>query len=293
MSEYKKIALVILIASITYFTLLNKFHDRLCPIINVGFKTLTDAHILLAIVVISVCIMLFMELRSNKKKEPFDLTLKQTTSPYIKDDVTVDLEDFFKFVEWYQIIETDPSTSNTYTNVDVYSEERPRLSQGIQKLLTNIDTMVNTNDMNNYYQKYLLQVIAPKLNVDPNSCSVDGDCSVYQRGEYYPKPYFDSHYQFDIPYDIAVKDVTNGYDIRINLLAFKQLMEGVIVKAHESPENQKMSEQYKHEVYIPMLASLSLMLALSNTETYKEYVHGYQFKKKYNGLIFNPNMIRI
>ncbi len=292
MNEYKKIALAILISSLIYFTILNKFHNRLCPIINIGFKNATDKQILLGIVIVSVFIMAFMELR-NRKKELFDVTLRQTTSPYIKNDVTVDLEDFFKFVEWYQINETDPSVTNTYTSVDTYNDEKPRLNEAIQKLLVNLDTMINTNDMNNYYQKYLLQVIAPKLNVDPSKCSIDSDCSVYQRGEYYPKPYFDSMYQFDIPYDVSVKDLTNGNDIKVNLFAFKHIMEGVISKAKQLPEDQKMSEQYQMEIYVPMLASLSLMLAIANTETYKEYVHGYQFKKKYNGLVFNPNMIRL
>lgn len=78
--------------------------------------------------------------------------------------------------------------------------------------------------------------------------------------------------------------------IQVNLSALKSLFE---ISERQIQEIDPDKDKVTNELVLPIKTIKGLITEMTNTRTYREYVHSQKFKLKYAGLVFNPNMIRI
>lgn len=244
----------------------------------------------------------------------------------------VDLNDFFNFVEWYQIGDLDPNgtlyNSQTDNQLASYDQKLPTqdatgascaidgeaivIRNNIKNLLDTLHYIVNVNNKDNFYSRFLVTKVGSNLQFDedhPRRFKLNYEEMVYnkispqftitpqnQLDLYLPRPSTGSLNQNPVPLTINLHNYYNLKNIQINLLALKMVFDLIqddnpelftnIIRPTEHPA-------FQEEFLVPLRSVINSMADITATDIYKEYLHEQQFKLKYRGLVFNPDMIKL
>jgi len=239
----------------------------------------------------------------NNRNENFKVIVN---SPNFETVKLVDLSDFFKFVEYYQT--TDMDSREKYPSYGCgRNDENSRIAGNIINLLEQLDFIVNSNNQDNFYHRFLIKNLGSNLSYDcANPFNPydrwDADAiSKHQIGKQftYMKPnhfnYFKkchgTKHQYPLPDHITVHNYYRSQTILISLNVMQRLFDLV---ADNNPEvfsgiyRPTEFVAFEREFYVPLKSIRNSMLAIVNTDVYLDYLQQNRFSHKYAGIIFNP-----
>jgi hypothetical protein len=248
----------------------------------------------------------------------------------------VDLNDFFNFVEWFQVGDLDPKGTlfNTQTDNQLasYDQKLPMMdAQGascvidgdaiiirnsIRNVLDTLHYIVNVNDKDNFYSRFLVTKVGSNLQFDrdhPRRFKLNYEEMVYNRISpqftitpqkpneiwratelldqnafdlYLPRPSTGSMNQNPVPLTINLHNYYNLKNTEVNLLALKMLFDLIqddnpelfsnIIRPTEHPA-------FQQEFLVPLRSVINSMLEitiLSMILYVKTYTTDQMSKKK-------------
>lgn len=221
----------------------------------------------------------------------------------------VSLHDFFNFIEYYQLKDLEPKEHAEYTCH--LGSENTMLNNTVRNLLDNLEFIIKSNNKDNFYHRFLIKFASPNLAIDDLT-------QQYRRGNeeemikdkigkqftflksneldtYYPKPSLKSRHQYPLQYSMTVHDYYNYKTTEVNLLVLKMLIEDIQGAKDTLNKIIRPTEHiaFEDELLYPLQVIMKSMLSIALTDTYKEYVYKQKFDIKYEGLVFNPHLIKI
>jgi hypothetical protein len=212
----------------------------------------------------------------------------------------VNLNEFFKFLEYYMTNDMDPR-NKPYEGTCYIKGEEISISNNIRNLLTMLNFIVNTNDKDNFYHRYLITKIGsnlqyhmrePKrrLNFDEMVRNNIGKQFTFLKKSaidyYYPKPSLNSKHQEPIPFSISVHNYYTYETFEINLLALQNMIKDIqrgdrllfidIIRPTEH-------RAFEKEFLIPMKSVINSMLKIIKTSIYRNYINSMlsSYNKRY------------
>ena len=296
--------------------------------INSSCNTLgTDLHFfnsrkfwMVILVILSVYFIIYQLLCPKYIQEGFDVKIGDHVTNAVK---TVDLQDFFQFMEHYMVTDMDPRTNPNFSSINTPEHsttgkllcnvegESIRISNNIKNLLTNLYYIIKANRGDNFYHRFLVMKIDPNLESQlKNPVKVfDYDKMVREKvgsqptflpsndfDNYYPKTSVISDNQYPLPNTLSVHNYYTYENMEVNLLAFKKIIELVQYNDHSKfgllvRPTEHIS--FEKEFLMPMKSIIYSIIKIIKTDIYKEYIHSQKFKTKYRGIVFNPFMVRL
>lgn len=317
MKNYRMLMPFIIAITVVYFLTISVNYENLCRVVD--FKiNLTNifSHPFIAILIVPFIIcFIYSNKISNKinTNEAFEVIIADSKQQNMK---RVDLGDFFKFIEYFMV--TDMDARDKPLHPLCYTEgESIRISNNIRNLLQMLHFIVYSNDKDNFYHRFLVTKVGPnlqkymkipirRLNYDEMVKNKIGKKFSFLKkteiDKYWPRANLDSYHQNPqymmngVPFTINVHNYYSYDNTEINLLALQILME-LVQKGDRSlfGQNIRPTEHisFENEFLIPMRSIINSMLAIINTDVYRDYVHKQRFSLKYRGLVFNPHMVEI
>jgi len=173
----------------------------------------------------------------------------------------VDLIHFFQFIEYFQIDYLNIDGENVESLTSNYNIEYIRINNSIKDLLDALNLLVNTNNKDNYYNRFLIHKLGTNLSTKK----------------------------------INIHNYYTYKNIKINPIALKILLELLQENNYNVFSIMKPTEIniFENELILPLKIIYNSILKIIYTDIYKEYLHNQKFDLKYSGLIFNPNLIKI
>ena len=256
------------------------------------------------IIILITLFFIYMATYFNGNKETFEVVISNNQKDIIK---KVNLNDFFKFIEYYQT--ADMSTKPKNSPASCYHKgESVIIANNIRNLLYMLHFMININNQDNFYSRFLVSKVAPNLKYKRQSNFRRNNYDEIVRGviskqftflpsndydNYYPKPSVNSEFQYPLPETLNVHNYYTYANTEVNLLALKMLIDLI----HENDPNvfglysPTEYTSFNNEFMIPLRSIRNSMVDIVNTKIYRDYIIHHRFDGKYRDFISDEKLI--
>ena len=257
--------------------------------------------ILFAILIIILIYIVTNNKKTKTKKELFEVIVGDPKLGIIS---RVNLQHFFQFVEYYQTEDMNQTQNQQKRFTIIGQDEGTYIRNNIITLLKMLNYIVNVNEKDNYYSRFLVIKVGSNLEYSKQFPFRRQNYDELVRGKvgkqftflpkneydlYAPRVSHESSYQYPLPDTINVHDYYNSNNIELNLMALQMLLERI----HGDDPNsfKEIFHPTEHpnflsEFMIPLKLIKNNILHIVNTNSYKEYLKNQKFQDKYKDLLF-------
>ena len=249
-----------------------------------------------------------LSLVNYNSTEHFELLIGDDDKQLIK---SVDLQHFFQFIEYYQTVDMDLNAEiQSYASCDRESESI-KIGNNIRNLLQMLHFIVSVNDQDNFYNRFIVMKVGTNLEYDKQhpyrkqnydelvKNKIEKEFTFLPPNEYdnyYPRPSIDSKYQTPLPNSINVHNYYTYQNTEINLLALQMLLELVHAGDLNVFDDLYRPTEYvtfNSEFVTPLKSIKNSILAIVNTNAYREYIKNYKFADKYKDVIYAQGLLNL
>lgn len=250
-------------------------------------------------VAIFVMIIIYIMVNPGPNMETFEVILGDKKSGTLS---RVHLQHFFQFVEYYQTEDMAGEQKRVFPNKS--QEEMVEIKNKILDLLKMLHFIINVNDKDNYYSRFLVIKVGSNLeyskqfpfrrqNYDELVKGHVGKQFTFlppnEYDNYYPKPSVETSYQNPLPNTINVHNYYTAENTEVNLMALKMLLE----KSHGQDPNKfneiihpSEYDNFIQEFLVPLTIIRKSIVYIANTNMYKNYLKSQKFSDKYKPILF-------
>lgn len=284
------IILILLLVSMTYVMI--TYSKTLEPDSSLGLPIK-----LVYALILGLCI---LALVNASKKEHFEMIISNSEKQIIK---KVDLQDFFQFIEYYQTVDIDQYTEKQSYASTLRRNELIIIGDNIRNLLRMLKFIVNVNNKDNFYSRFLVMKVGSNLEYDKEHPFRKQNYDELVRNKigkqftflppneydnYYPRPSIDSEYQYPLPNSINVHNYYTSENFEVNLMALQMLLELVhnndinVFKDIYRPTEYPI---FDSEFMSPLKSIKNSIVEIVNTSIYREYLNNVKFADNYKDVI--------
>ncbi|QKF93841.1 hypothetical protein QKU48_gp0383 [Fadolivirus algeromassiliense] len=293
-----KLIIVILFLLIFGF-IASRYNNEISNSINIEGKNICYLSMLIALV-----LGIFTLIKWN---EGFEVIMSSPDKEVIK---KIDLEHFFQYVEYFQTNDLKPD-ENVGLSTCKREGEYIKIANNIRNLLSTLHFMVNVNDRDNFYQRYLVMKVGANLEYDKahpfrrNNYDelvrnkIGKEFTFLPQNEYdryYPRPSIDSEYQYPLPNTINVHNYYNGENVEVNLMGLKMLLEIVHDNNMNDFEDLYRPTEYivfEKEFFNPLKSIKNSIVEVVNTNSYRDYISNQKFSDKYKDITYAQGLLNL
>lgn len=245
----------------------------------------------------------------GEREGELDVILENNYKGWREGGMKIDLTVLFQFIEYYMVNDMDPRYKPSAELCEI-GGETIRIKNAILDMLKMLYYIINVNDKDNFYYRYLVTRVGSNLErymEEPRRKNYDEmvrgkiakKVTIGKKNElddYWPRANMDSEHQYPLPKNINVHNYYTYENMEVNLLALKMLIDaintgdkGALGNIVNPTEHMALEEEF----IVPLRIIIKSIKMIVDTDKYRDYVHGQKFSPRYSGLVFNPNMIKI